>query len=200
MRPLFVLLFCAALAGGPARAHAQDQPAQQPAQPSQVAFQSDAGMIFNQVKPDQTAAFEEVMGKVKEAMAKLAAADDPASIDRAVKELMAGGATEPEARQKVMDLRQVRKQQAASWKVFKSMENAPGGNVLYIFFMDPVVKGAEYDVVKILTEAFPEEVRALYDKLVASLAGMSRVGLQQVVNLSAMEPVPPPVAAPGGSR
>src|SRR5450759_4389410 len=32
-----------------------------------------------------------------------------------------------------------RKQQAASWKVFKSPDPAAGGNVLYVFMIDPSV-------------------------------------------------------------
>src|SRR6185437_7076159 len=48
-----------------------------------------------------------------------------------------------------------RKQQAASWKVFKSVEPGPGGNVLYLFVVDPVVSGADYTVSTILNEAFP---------------------------------------------
>ena len=47
-----------------------------------------------------------------------------------------------------------RKQQAASWKVFKSPDPA-GGNVLYVFIIDPSVKGADYTVSTILAEAFP---------------------------------------------
>jgi len=39
-----------------------------------------------------------------------------------------------------------RKQQAASWKVFKSPEPAAGGNVLYVFVIDPSVKEADYTV------------------------------------------------------
>src|SRR6476659_5839725 len=39
-----------------------------------------------------------------------------------------------------------RKQQAASWKVFKSPDPAAGGNVLYVFVIDPAVKGADYTV------------------------------------------------------
>jgi pyruvate/2-oxoglutarate dehydrogenase complex dihydrolipoamide acyltransferase (E2) component len=35
-----------------------------------------------------------------------------------------------------------RKQQAASWKVFKSPDPAAGGNALYVFIIDPAVKGA----------------------------------------------------------
>ena len=34
-----------------------------------------------------------------------------------------------------------RKQQAASWKVFKSPDPAAGGNVLYVFMIDPAIKG-----------------------------------------------------------
>lgn len=40
-----------------------------------LAFKSGAGIILSPIKPDQTAVFEEVMGKVKEALAKSA---DPA--------------------------------------------------------------------------------------------------------------------------
>ena len=43
------------------------------------------------------------------------------------------------------------------------------GNVLYIFMFDNAVKGADYDPVKILSEAFPTEVNALYEKPVKEL-------------------------------
>ena len=39
-----------------------------------------------------------------------------------------------------------RKQQAAGWKVFKAAEAGPGGSVIYVSLMDPVVKGADYSV------------------------------------------------------
>ena len=64
-----------------------------------------------------------------------------------------------------------RKQQAASWKVFKSPEPGPNGNVLYIFVIDPAVKGADYTVSKILAEAFPTEVQDLYKKFSDAYAG-----------------------------
>jgi len=54
-----------------------------------------------------------------------------------------------------------RKQQAAGWKVFKSPDPAAGGNVLYVFIIDPPVKGADYTVSNILAEAFPTEVNDL---------------------------------------
>src|SRR5439155_9337440 len=39
-----------------------------------------------------------------------------------------------------------RQAQAASWKVFKSPDPAAGGNVLYVFVIDPSVKDADYTV------------------------------------------------------
>jgi hypothetical protein len=47
-----------------------------------------------------------------------------------------------------------RKQQAAGWKVFKSPDAAAGGNVLYVFLIDPVLKGADYQISNIITEGF----------------------------------------------
>src|SRR5207247_2831752 len=63
-----------------------------------------------------------------------------------------------------------RKQQAASWKVFKSPEPA-AGNVLYVFVIDPSVKGADYTVSTILAEAFPPaEVNELYKQYAGAYA------------------------------
>ncbi len=55
-----------------------------------------------------------------------------------------------------------RQQQAASWRVYKSPDAAAGGAALYVFIVDPVVKGADYTVSTILAEGFPDEVAALY--------------------------------------
>jgi hypothetical protein len=78
-----------------------------------------------------------------------------------------------------------RKQQAASWKVFKSPEPAAGGNVLYVFIIDPSVKGADYTVSNILTEAFPpEEVNTLFKQYAESYAqGQNFVNLALVADL-----------------
>jgi hypothetical protein len=73
-----------------------------------------------------------------------------------------------------------RKQQAAGWKVFKSPDPAQGGNILYVFIIDPAVKGADYSVANILAEAFkPEEVNEIYK----AYAGAYATG-QNIVNLS----------------
>jgi hypothetical protein len=92
--------------------------------------------MFNQVKPDQTAVFEEGMAKLKEALAKSTDAK--------------------------------RKAQAAGWKVYKAKEPM-GGNVLYIFMMDPAVDGADYGIFQILNEAFGDgPAREIYAKLAAA--------------------------------
>lgn len=137
-------LMLAMLSAAPAQVLAQDAAA------NQRLFPNDAGLVLNFIKPGNTADFEEVMTKLKEALQK---------------------SQKPE-----------RQQQAASWKLFKSPDPAAGGNVLYIFFIDPSVKGADYTVSTILAEVFPvAEVNELYKKYADSFAqGMNFVNLQMV--------------------
>jgi len=78
-----------------------------------------------------------------------------------------------------------RKQQAASWKVFKSPDPAQGGNVLYVFMIDPSVKGVDDTVSTILAEAFPTEVQALYKQYAEAYAsGQNFVNLSLVSDLA----------------
>ena len=63
-----------------------------------------------------------------------------------------------------------RKQQAESWKVFKANEPGPGGAAIYVSVIYPSVKGADYTVTTILSEAFPTEVQDLYKKYADSFA------------------------------
>lgn len=79
-----------------------------------------------------------------------------------------------------------RKQQAASWKIFKSPDPAGEGRVLYVFVMDPSVKDADYTVSNILAESFPPaEVNALFKQYADSYAaGQNPVNLQLVLDLS----------------
>ena len=73
-----------------------------------------------------------------------------------------------------------RQQQAASWKVFRSPEAAQGGNALYVFVIDPAVKGADYTVSNILAEAYePEELDEVFKTYAASYASG-----QNIVNLT----------------
>ena len=78
-----------------------------------------------------------------------------------------------------------RKEQAASWKVYKSPDPGPGGSVLYVYIVDPVVKGADYTVATILGEAFPAaELAALYKQYTDAYAsGQNFVNLALVSDL-----------------
>lgn len=55
-----------------------------------------------------------------------------------------------------------RKQQAAGWKVLKSPDAAGEGLVLYLWVIDPVVKGADYSLGKILSEGFPADANTIF--------------------------------------
>jgi hypothetical protein len=116
-------------------------------------FNLGAAMILNNIKPDKTADFETVMGKVKEALQK---SEDP-----------------------------IRKQQLASWKVYKAAEPGPNGSVLYVFIMDPAVKDSDYTIGKILSEAFPADVQALYKTFSESYAGgQTPINLTPIADMS----------------
>ena len=78
----------------------------------------------------------------------------------------------------------VRKQQAAGWKVFKSPDPVGEDVVLYVFAIDPAVKGASYSVGTILSEAFPGEAEALYKKFGDALSkGQLRIDLNGVMTM-----------------
>ena len=84
----------------------------------------------------------------------------------------------------------VRNQQGWGWKMFKATEPGPNGSVLYVFVMDPAVKGADYGVAKILSEAYPAEIMELYRMYTGAFATAG----QTLINL---QPVPAPgTAAP----
>jgi hypothetical protein len=78
-----------------------------------------------------------------------------------------------------------RKEQAKSWKVFKSPDPAAGGNVLYVFVIDPAIKGADYTVSNVLAEGFPPaEVNELYKQYAGAYAqGQNFVNLSLVMDL-----------------
>src|SRR4051812_19285393 len=79
-----------------------------------------------------------------------------------------------------------RKQQATGWKVFKASEPGPTNAVIYVFIMDPVVKGGDYSVGQILVEGFGAEGQTLY-KTYSDSFGTPAIGallhLTQVVDL-----------------
>ena len=76
-----------------------------------------------------------------------------------------------------------RKQQAAGWKVYKSADPA-GANVLYVYFIDPSVKGADYQVSNIIAEAFPAEANDILKKYAEAYAqGMNILNLNVLQDL-----------------
>jgi hypothetical protein len=70
----------------------------------------------------------------------------------------------------------VRREQAASWRVFRSLERSDE-HALYLFYFDPVVSGADYDPIKMLTEAVPTEVPTLYSRLKEAVIRVERMAL-----------------------
>jgi hypothetical protein len=69
-----------------------------------------------------------------------------------------------------------RRQQAASWRIYKSLEGSAEATV-YLFFFDPAVSGADYDPVKVIGEAAPLEAQAVYERLKAAVIRVERMGL-----------------------
>jgi hypothetical protein len=63
-----------------------------------------------------------------------------------------------------------RKQQAVGWRVFKAAEPGPAGTVIYLFVIDPALKGANYSVAALLAEAFPADAQALQQDFADTLA------------------------------
>jgi len=99
--------------------------------PQKLTFQGDLALWTVAIKPDKTAGFEQIMTRVREALAK---SPDPA-----------------------------RQRQAAGWKVMKIEKPLPDGNIAYIHVINPVVPDADYTVMQILYDAFPDERQALYE-------------------------------------
>ena len=72
-----------------------------------------------------------------------------------------------------------RKEQLAGLKIFKS-PTAMGGNTAYIFLADPIVKGEEYDITRVINEVFPSEVTDMFNKYKDSYAGRQIIPLNKL--------------------
>jgi hypothetical protein len=79
-----------------------------------------------------------------------------------------------------------RKEQAKGWRVYKSSDPAAGGAALYVFIVDPPVKGADYTVTGILGEMMSgEDLAAATKQYVDSYAtGQNWVNLALVADFS----------------
>lgn len=77
-----------------------------------------------------------------------------------------------------------RKQQAAGWKLYKASDPGPNGTVLYVNFLAPTLKGADYTISKILAEVFPQEVQQLFPLYRDAFAGLARAELSLIQDFS----------------
>ena len=75
-----------------------------------------------------------------------------------------------------------RKQQAAGWSVFKANQ-AVNGNTAYIMIINPVVKGQEYDITRLISEVFPTEVQEFFQKYKDSFAGRGITPLTKLMSM-----------------
>jgi hypothetical protein len=77
-----------------------------------------------------------------------------------------------------------RKAQAQGWKIFKTDLPGPSGAVTYFAIVDPVIKGNDYNMRAILTEAFGvAETNTIYKTLADSVAGQQLVALTTSVTM-----------------
>jgi hypothetical protein len=63
------------------------------------------------------------------------------------------------------------RRQAAGWRVFRARQRATNGDLVYVFFLDPVVQPADYTTSRILARAFPAEADSLYQRYVDASSG-----------------------------
>jgi hypothetical protein len=72
-----------------------------------------------------------------------------------------------------------RKEQLAGLKVFKS-PTAMGGNTAYIFSVDPIIQGEEYDITRVIHEVFPSESTDMFNKYKEAFAGRQIIPLNKL--------------------
>jgi hypothetical protein len=63
--------------------------------------------------------------------------------------------------------------------MYRSAE-APRDAVIYLFFFDPAVAGADYDPIKVLSEDAPAELSGLFERLRADIMRVERMGLNKL--------------------
>ncbi len=72
-----------------------------------------------------------------------------------------------------------RKEQLAGLTFLKS-PTPMSGNTAYIFRVDPVVKGEEYDITRIIYEVFPSEATDMFNKYKDAFAGRQIIPLNKL--------------------
>lgn len=64
-----------------------------------------------------------------------------------------------------------RQQQGRNWKVLRLKTPLPDGNVAYVHMVTSPVPDADYTVMRILYEAYPDDARAIYDMYRGAFVG-----------------------------
>lgn len=86
------------------------------------------------------------------------------------------------------------REQAKGLRFFKAVEPGPNGTILYVFWIDPAVMGADYALGPILSDAFPDQVEQIWKLYQGALASGG-----SLLNLVTVQPPPlPPPGAPVG--
>lgn len=74
-----------------------------------------------------------------------------------------------------------RRELVAGWRVYRSREPGPDGEVLYVWLIDPAVAGADYAVPELLGEELPDESQALFDAFSEAFgSGQALINLEPV--------------------
>ena len=63
-----------------------------------------------------------------------------------------------------------RRQQVEGWKVMRVANPLPDGTIAYVHIIDPVVAGADYTIMEVLYDEFPDERQVLYELYRGSFA------------------------------
>jgi hypothetical protein len=86
-------------------------------------------------------------------------------------------------------------EQAKGWRVLKATEPGPNGTVLYVFLIDPAIKGADYGLGKILSDAYPDRIEQIWKLYQGALAGGG-----SLLNLTPVQGPPPGTLPPSPAK
>jgi hypothetical protein len=71
-----------------------------------------------------------------------------------------------------------RRQQADGWRIYKSVEAT--AHPMFVFVFDPAIAAVDYDPIKMLGEALPQEVQGLYAQLKDAVVKVERLAMTKV--------------------
>ena len=80
----------------------------------------------------------------------------------------------------------IRRQQAENWVVYRSSDPGPDGAVFYVSFMEPVLKGADYNIAHIIDDELPKgRAKELVDMLLSTLTQrQTTLSLDSIMHLT----------------